>query len=103
MRIKKTLRTPEERATIATEILGKLQELNLVTEGASTSPGIQEFLGILEQYQKPNILSGFSGAIQLPEFKRKLEYILPLRKTAQHMVCLKSTDASTHPSRGTHP
>jgi hypothetical protein len=83
----------EERCDIVKEVLDKLLEVNLVAldekeEYYSGFEGIQDFLKILEEYKKTVILSGFSGVIKLPELKRNIEYILPMRKFIAHGVRL---------------
>lgn len=83
----------EERTQIVTENYAKLLEVNLAAQDDdgnvySEFEGIQEFIKILEEYKKPGLLSGFSGVIKVPELKRNIEYILPLRQFVAHGVRL---------------
>ena len=86
-----TYKTQEERIDIVNEVIAKLQEVHLVgvdedndNKHYSGFEGVTEFLAILEEYKKPVILSGFTGVIKVPELKRNIEYILPLRRHIQH-------------------
>lgn len=91
----------EERTQIVIETIAKLIEVNLAAvddndTAYSAFDGIQEFLKILEEYKKPGLLSGFSGVIKVPELKRNIEYILPLRQMVAHGVRLVSEDAKDY-------
>jgi hypothetical protein len=84
----KAHKSVEERIQIVNDIIAKLVEVNLVAvdENDKVYSGfesIQEFLNILNEYKKPVLLSGFTGVIKVPEFKRNIEYILPL---SQHVI-----------------
>lgn len=87
----------EERQKVYDEAINKLLEVHLVSiddDGKVYSgfPGIQEFVNILNEYKKPNIFSGFSGVIKVPELDRNIEYILPLNIHVQHGVRLVSSE-----------
>jgi hypothetical protein len=87
----KAHKSVEERIEIVRDIIAKLIEVNLVAidENDKVYSGfesIQEFLNILEEYKKPVLLSGFTGVIKVPEFKRNIEYILPLSRHVIHGV-----------------
>jgi hypothetical protein len=91
-RVKNT-KTQEDREKIVSEAISKLQEVHLIgtdDEGSTYSgfDGVQELLNILKEYKKPTLLSGFSGIIKVPELKRNIEYVLPLRKDADHVIRL---------------
>ena len=90
-----------ERTDIVRETIEKLIEVNLAAvddnnEVYSGFEGIDEFLKILVEYKKPTIFSGFSGIIRLPELKRNIEYILPLKKSVDHGVRLVSDDPKNY-------
>jgi hypothetical protein len=87
----------EERCEIVKEIHDKLIEVHLAfcdDDGSISSEieAIQEFLKVLQEYKKPGVLSAFSGVIKLPELRRNLEYILPIKKFIAHGVRLVSDD-----------
>lgn len=87
----KAHKSVEERIQIVNDIIAKLIEVNLVAIDESDKvysgfESIQEFLNILEEYKKPVLLSGFTGVIKVPEFKRNIEYILPLSQHVMHGV-----------------
>lgn len=89
----KLLKSQEERGKIVVETIEKLKEVSLVgtnEEGEIYSgfDAIQEFLTILREYEKPNLFSGFSGRIFVPEFNRYIEYLLPIRQGNEHVVRL---------------
>lgn len=91
----------EERAQIVKETLDKLLEVNLAAyddDGKvySSFDGVQELIKVLEEYKKPGLLSGFSGIIKVPELKRNIEYILPLRMTVAHGVRLVSDETKDY-------
>jgi hypothetical protein len=91
-RIKNT-KTQEDREQIVSEAISKLQEVHLIgtdDDGSNYScfDGVQELLNILNEYKKPALLSGFSGAIKVPELQRNIEYILPLKKDVDHGIRL---------------
>lgn len=93
----KEYKTVEERTLIVNETIEKLREVNLVSNDDEGIPysgfdGIEELLKILNEYKKPNLYSGFSGIIKLPEFKRDIEYILPLNKNTPHGIRLVSDE-----------
>lgn len=95
-------KTVEERKEIVREALDKLEEVHLIgwddndKKYYSGFPGIEELLVILREYEKPNLLSGFSGVIKVPELNRNVEYILPVRKFVSHGVRLVSTEAKDY-------
>jgi len=89
----KKFKSVDERIKIKDEIISKLKEVHLIgidENGLeySSFDGVSELLKILNEYIKPNILSGFSGIIKVDEFQRNIEYVLPLRQNSQHMVRL---------------
>lgn len=91
----------EERIAIVKETIEKLIQVNLAAldennEVYSGFEGVEEFLKILNEYKKPVLYSGFSGIIKLPELKRNIEYILPLRKLVDHGVRLVSDDQKNY-------
>lgn len=91
----------EERTAIVKETIDKLIQVNLAAldennEIYSGFEGVEEFLKILNEYKKPVLYSGFSGIIKLPELKRNIEYILPLRKFVDHGVRLVSDDQKNY-------
>jgi hypothetical protein len=92
----------EERKEIVIEVLAKLEEVHLIgwdddeKKHYSSFEGIQELLVILHEYEKPKLLSGFSGVIKVPELNRNIEYILPIRKLVSHGVRLVSTEAKDY-------
>lgn len=93
----KNIKTQEERESIVNETIAKLKEVHLIgtdEEGVYHSgfDGIQELLHILNEYKKATLLSGFSGVIKVPELQRNIEYILPLRKEAEHGIRLVAYD-----------
>lgn len=97
----KDVKTVEERTQIVVETIAKLVEVNLAAIDEkdtvySAFEGIQQFIKILDEYKKPVILSGFSGIIKVPELKRNIEYILPLRQMVAHGVRLVSEDAKDY-------
>jgi hypothetical protein len=98
----KDVKDIEERKTIVAEAIHKLQEVHLLAWDNETGtyysgfPGIEEFVKILREYEKPNILSGFSGVIKVPELKRDIEYILPIQTHIAHGVRLVSTDTKDY-------
>jgi hypothetical protein len=53
-------------------------------------------LSILKEYEKPALLSGFSGVIKVPELNRNIEYILPIQKRSGHGVRLVSTESKDY-------
>ena len=91
-------KTVEERKAIVQEVIGKLEEVHLIGWDDETHKpysgfeGIEEFLEVLREYEKPVLLSGFSGVVKVPELNRNVEYILPVRKASGHGVRLVSTD-----------
>ncbi len=91
-------KTVEERKEIVQEVIQKLEEVHLIgwdedeKRHYSGFEGIDEFLGLLREYEKPVLLSGFSGVVKVPELNRNVEYILPVRKIAAHGVRLVSTE-----------
>jgi hypothetical protein len=95
-------RTVEERKDIVAEVLAKLEEVHLIgwdeddKKYYSGFEGVQELLTILREYEKPKLLSGFSGVIKVPELNRNVEYILPIRKVASHGVRLVSTETKDY-------
>lgn len=94
-------KTHEERCEIVKETIDKLIEVNLVAIDEddkiySGFEGIEQLLSILEEYKKPSILSGFSGIIKVPELKRNIEYILPLRKSVAHGIRLVSDEPKNY-------
>ena len=89
----KSLKSQEERAKIVLETMDKLKDVALVglnDEGNIYSgfDAVEEFLKVLREYEKPNILSGFSGRILVPEFNRYIEYVLPIKQGNDHVVKL---------------
>jgi hypothetical protein len=83
----------EERINVRNEVIQKLKEVHLVGvdedgNDYSSFNGVNDFVKILHEYIKPNILSGFSGVIKIDELQRNIEYILPLRKNSEHVVRL---------------
>ncbi len=97
----KDLKDCEERGNIVKETIAKLIEVNLAAldendEVYSGFEGIEEFLKILDEYKKPCLYSGFSGIIKVPELKRNIEYILPLKKSVDHGVRLVSDDPKNY-------
>jgi hypothetical protein len=97
----KDLKACEERTNIVVETIAKLIEVNLAAldennEVYSGFEGVEEFLKILAEYKKPSLFSGFSGVIKLPELKRTIEYILPLKKSVDHGVRLVSDDPKSY-------
>lgn len=93
----KNLKTQEDREQIVLEAINKLQEVHLIgtdEDGSTYScfDGVQELLNILMEYKKPTLLSGFSGAIKVPELQRTIEYILPLKKDVDHGIRLVAYD-----------
>jgi hypothetical protein len=92
----KNFKTLDERTCIVNETMTKLKEVHLVgmDEGGecySCFDGVQELLAILNEYKKPILLSGLSGVIKVPELQRNIEYILPIRKEAEHVIRLVAT------------
>jgi hypothetical protein len=92
----KNFKTLEERTSIVDETMSKLKEVHLIgmDEGGecySSFDGVQELLTILNEYKKPILLSGLSGIIKVPELQRNIEYILPIRKEAEHVIRLIAT------------
>jgi hypothetical protein len=101
VKTQKDIKSVEERTQIVVETIAKLVEVSLATlddnnKVYSPFEGIQEFIKILEEYEKPTLLSGFSGVIKLPELKRNIEYILPLRQMVAHGVRLVTDDAKDY-------
>jgi flagellar biosynthesis/type III secretory pathway chaperone len=97
----KDLKDCEERTAIVKETIDKLIEVNLAAldendEVYSGFEGVEQFLKILEEYKKPVLYSGFSGIIKVPELKRNIEYILPLKKLVDHGVRLVSDDPKNY-------
>lgn len=97
----KDVKNCEERADIVNETIEKLIEVNLAALDENNKvysgfEGIEEFLKILEEYKKPVLYSGFSGIIKVPELKRNIEYILPLKKFVDHGVRLVSDDPKNY-------
>lgn len=97
----KDLKDCEERTQIVVETIAKLIEVNLAAldennEVYSGFEGVDEFLKVLAEYKKPSLFSGFSGIIKLPELKRNIEYILPLKKSVDHGVRLVSDDPKNY-------
>lgn len=97
----KDLKDCEERSAIVKETIAKLVEVNLAAfddnnEVYSGFEGIEEFLKILNEYKKPVLYSGFSGIIKVPELKRNIEYILPIRKFINHGVRLVSDEPKNY-------
>jgi hypothetical protein len=93
----KEFKSVEERTAIVDETIEKLREVHLVGENDegevySGFDGVEELLKILREYKKPNILSGFTGVIKLPELGRNVEYILPLGKNNGHGIRLVSDE-----------
>lgn len=89
----KLVKSQEERAKIVAETIDKLKEVCLVgtnDEGVVYSgfDAVEDFLKVLREYEKPNLLSGFSGRIFVPEFNRYIEYVLPVRQFNDHVVRL---------------
>jgi hypothetical protein len=92
----KDLKDVTERTQIVDEVVKKLTDVHLVgvdenEELYSGFPGIEEFLKVLKEYKKDNVLTGFSGVIKVPELDRNIEYILPIKKHVEHGVRLVST------------
>jgi hypothetical protein len=90
------LKDVTERSQIVEEVVQKLMEVHLVGvdengEYYSGFHGIEEFLKVLKEYKKENVLTGFSGVIKVPELDRNIEYILPTKKHVDHGVRLVST------------
>jgi hydrogenase maturation factor len=101
VKTQKDIKSVEERTQIVVETIAKLVEVSLAAVDDndtvySAFEGIQEFIKILEEYKKPTLLSGFSGVIKVPELKRNIEYILPLRQMIAHGVRLVSEDAKDY-------
>lgn len=97
----KDYKSVEERTQIVVETIAKLVEVNLAAIDEndnvySAFEGVQELIKLLDEYKKPSLLSGFSGVIKLPELKRNIEYILPLRQMIPHGVRLVSEDAKDY-------
>jgi flagellar biosynthesis/type III secretory pathway chaperone len=97
----KDLKDCEERTAIVKETIDKLIEVNLAAldendEVYSGFEGVEQFLKILEEYKKPVLYSGFSGIIKIPELKRNIEYILPLKNLVDHGVRLVSDDPKNY-------
>lgn len=97
----KDLKDCEERTDIVKQTIDKLIEVNLAAldennEVYSSFEGVEELLKILAEYKKPTLYSGFSGIIQVPELKRNIEYILPLKKHIDHGVRLVSDDPKNY-------
>lgn len=94
----KNIKDVEERIEIVKEAFDKLEQTHLIgwddekQKYYSGFEGIEELLKILEEYKKPNILSGFSGIISVPELNRNIEYILPLKRNTGHGIRLVSMD-----------
>jgi hypothetical protein len=89
----KLFKSPEERAKIVQETIEKLEEVHFIgtNENGDVYSGfdaVEEFLKVLKEYAKPNLLSGFSGRILVPEFNRYIEYVLPIRQGNDHIVKL---------------
>lgn len=97
----KDVKSVEERTQIVAETIAKLVEVNLAAFDENNTvysefEGIQHFIQILEEYKKTALLSGFSGVIKVPELKRNIEYILPIRQMVAHGVRLVSEDAKDY-------
>lgn len=97
----KDLKDCEERENIVKETIAKLIEVNLAAldendKVYSGFEGVEEFLKVLDEYKKPTLYSGFSGIIKVPELKRNIEYILPLKKSVDHGVRLVSDDPKNY-------
>jgi len=101
VKTQKDFKSVEERTQIVVETIAKLVEVNLAAVDDndtvySAFEGVEEFIKILEEYKKPTLLSGFSGVIKVPELKRNIEYILPLRQMVAHGVRLVTEDAKDY-------
>lgn len=97
----KDYKSVEERTQIVVETIAKLVEVNLAAIDEndnvySAFEGVQELIKLLDEYKKPSLLSGFSGVIKVPEIKRNIEYILPLRQMIPHGVRLVSEEAKDY-------
>lgn len=95
-------KTKEERVYVVLEIARKLREFkgpngeieNLYND---EFPAIKELKKVFNEYinqndDQQNIIKlvSFSGSIKFPEIGRRIEYILPINKTAKSLFVLKS-------------
>lgn len=76
----------EERIRIAVNLLKDLKQYHI----PDSLPGVEKFHKVVRDYTEPNINSGLSGKIKIPEIGRTLEYHLPIRSISQPMVRLKA-------------
>lgn len=81
-----SIKTREERTQIAINLIKQIKK----NEIPDYIPGMKEFRKILNQYLEPDIISGYSGKIRMPELDKILEYNLPMKKNSQPMVRLKN-------------
>jgi hypothetical protein len=83
------IKTKKERLDITMNIINQLKDLGLLSNQV---PGVMEMTKILKDYVNIDETvqsAGFTGVISVPEINRKIHYVLPLRKTAEPIFCLK--------------
>lgn len=78
-------KSQQERTEIVDKVKNRFRDLGIDLDEFES---FREFNIILKEYSQENIYSGYSGRYYIPEIKRYLEYILPLRKTSNDMVRL---------------
>jgi cell division protein FtsI/penicillin-binding protein 2 len=86
----KHFKSKQERVQIVTKILHQLKTLNLLTD---QTPSIKIAVDVLRDYvnldENKNV-SGLTGNINVPEIKKEIHYILPLRKHTQPTFVIKN-------------
>lgn len=82
----KLLKSVSMRVDFVISMKEKIKNLGIPDSYSS----IKEFYKILDEYCNPNLTSGFSGKINIPEIQKNLEYILPMRKEIEPIIKLSN-------------
>ena len=77
------MRTAADRQKVVDAI-----RLEMVENQIDGLEGVAPFHKILDEYARPDLLSGMSGRLYVEELERYIEYVLPMRESSNHMVRL---------------
>lgn len=80
-----TQKTREERIAIVDSIKRQFNDFGI---NVDEFEALKQLKDILVDYQQESIVSGYSGKFYVPELKRHIEYVLPLKTMTNGYVKL---------------
>ena len=80
-----TQKTREDRIAIVDSIKRQFNDFGIDVDAFEA---LKQLKGILDDYQQECIVSGYSGKFYVPELKRHIEYVLPLKTMTNGYVKL---------------